>query len=51
MINREYKKAIVISYKDGSDAWGQQLSVEDSKREIEMTLGLYSHQATEGPKY
>lgn len=45
------RTAIVVAFEDGADAWGQQLTVEASRREIEMTLGLYRHQATEGPKY
>lgn len=50
MVNREYKKATIVSYVNGADPWGQQAQHQMSKP-IEITLCLYEHRPEEGPRF
>lgn len=51
MVNREMRKVSLISFEPGADKFGQQMTKEKEVKEIQMTFGLYSHQADESPLY
>lgn len=51
MVNRELRKVTLVSFEEGPDEYGQQMTKEVGEREIEMTFGLYSHTQSEGPQY
>ena len=50
MINREIVKATVNTY-GGIDEYGQELAEIQSTREIEVTIGIYTHTATSDIRY
>lgn len=51
MINREMRKANLITYAPGVDEYGQPRKGEQSKRDIELTFRIYSHSPVEDIRF
>ena len=52
MVNREMRRVLLVSFEEGADKFGQQMTIEKGEPvEISMTFGLYSHTADESPLY